>query len=150
MKWFMALLLLVSMASRGFAEVNSFNVSPGFVDPAPVDPGLTMQVLPRGATSHAKKMKPHDVYLRDGLMCKRCTAELMTNKLVRLRDTAGRQTLVRMDEIIGINTHPIIRSVMIRSLHGIGNPGPLIVPYAFEDSQEYVCKYCYELKRETP
>lgn len=150
MKWLVPLLFLLSIASVSLAGVNTFNVNPGYVDPPPVDPGLTLQVVPRKKTAQPRKLKPHDVYLRDGLMCKRCTAELMTDKLVRLRDTSGRQTMVRMDEIIGINTHPIIRNVMIRSLHGIGNPGPLIVPYAFEDSQDYVCKYCYELKRQTP
>jgi hypothetical protein len=61
---------------------------------------------------------------------------------VRLTNRLGHSTLVKPEEIIGIDRHPVLRKLTLKSLHGIGLPGPIIVPAAFEDANDYVCKYC--------
>ena len=87
-----------------------------------------------------------DIYLTKERVCKSCTWAWENKKQIRLTNRLGHFTLVKPTEIIGIDKHPIMRKLTIKSLHGIGLPGPLIVPAAFEDANDYVCKYCDDME----
>jgi hypothetical protein len=83
-----------------------------------------------------------DIYLTDNRVCKACTWTWENKQQVRLTNRQGNSTLVSPKEVIGIDQHPIIRKITLKSLSGIGLPGPIIVPAAFKDANDYVCKYC--------
>jgi hypothetical protein len=83
-----------------------------------------------------------DIYLTQERVCRACTWAWESRTQVRLTNRLGHSTLVKPEEIIGIDRHPVLRKLTLKSLHGIGLPGPIIVPAAFEDANDYVCKYC--------
>lgn len=83
-----------------------------------------------------------DIYLTEERVCKACTWKWAENGKVMLINRLGQATVVKPKEILGIDTHPIIRKLTLKSLHGIGKPGPDIVPAAFEEANDIMCKYC--------
>ena len=91
----------------------------------------------------ATNIQPYrDIYLTEDRVCKGCQWELLPERKVQLTNRLGEHTVVRSKEIIGIDTHPWNRKLLVKSLRGVGLPGKVIVPYAFEDGQDFVCKYC--------
>lgn len=107
---------------------------------------LVWGILPECSPALAKE-KPgyQDIYLTEDRVCRSCTWAWEQKNLVRLTNREGHATLVYPAEIIGVDRHPIIRKLTLKSLQGIGLPGPIIVPAAFDDANDYVCKYCKEL-----
>lgn len=97
------------------------------------------------------KYEYRDIYLTQNRVCKACRYEWMDkdpgNARVRLVNRAGQASIVPSKQIIGIDRHPIVRKIYLKSLYGIGLPGPIIVPAAFEDGNDYVCKYCDTFNR---
>ena len=83
-----------------------------------------------------------DIYLTENRVCKACRWENEDGQRVRLTNRNGDRVLVKQKEILGVDRHPVWRKLIYNSLHGIGLPGPVIVPNAFEDGREYACKYC--------
>jgi hypothetical protein len=83
-----------------------------------------------------------DVYLTENRVCKACRWEQVDGERVRLTNRSGDRVLVKQKEILGVDRHPVWRKLIYNSLHGIGLPGPVIVPNAFEDGRDYACKYC--------
>ncbi|MCE3235534.1 MAG: hypothetical protein K0Q50_1714 [Vampirovibrio sp.] len=88
------------------------------------------------------KVTYKDIYLTEGRVCKACTWQLTEKQQVMLINRQGNATIVKPKEIIGIDTHPILRKIVIKSLHGIGKPGPEIAPGAFEEANDIWCKHC--------
>jgi hypothetical protein len=86
--------------------------------------------------------KYQDIYLTDDRVCKACRWEILPKGEVQLTDRQGRKSVVPAKEIIGVDTHPWLRKTLVKSLQGTGLPAKVIVPYAFEDAQDFVCKYC--------
>lgn len=84
---------------------------------------------------------PYDIHLTEGRICRQCLAQFTENGRIRLIDKIGRQTVVDTDTIIGINRYPLLRRLLLHSARNIGNSGPVIVPYAFENAQDYLYKY---------
>jgi hypothetical protein len=93
--------------------------------------------LSRGMAAEFK-----DIYLIENRVCKACRWEALDDQHVRLTNRNGDRVVVKQKEILGIDRHPVWRKLIYNSLHGIGLPGPVIVPNAFEDGWEYACKYC--------
>lgn len=90
----------------------------------------------------AEKVEYHDIYLTENRVCKACRWEIVNERHVRLTNRDGHRIVVRNEELVGIDKHPFWRKAISKSLHGIGLPGPVIVPGAFEDGFDYTCKYC--------
>ncbi|WP_373533216.1 hypothetical protein [Vampirovibrio sp.] len=103
-------------------------------------PYLLAGLLWMGPTAMAAKYQ--DVYLNDNRVCKACRLEVVNPDSVRLTNREGHRVLVKPKDILGIDQHPVWRKLIFSSLHGIGLPGPVIVPNAFEDGRDYACKYC--------
>ena len=95
----------------------------------------------------AEKADYKDIYLFGNGVCKACQVEWVDKAHVRLVNRAGMVAIVPVKAVIGIDRHPFMRKALLTSLHGIGLPGPLIVPAAFEDANDYVCKYCDSFNR---
>ena len=93
------------------------------------------------------KVEYHDIYLLQNRVCKDCRVEVVNKTNVRLVNRAGQASVVPANQLIGMDRHPIFRKLYIRSLHGIGLPGPVLVPAAFADGNDYVCKYCDSFNR---
>jgi hypothetical protein len=83
-----------------------------------------------------------DFYLKGDRICKRCTGEWADKHHVRLTNREGHTTIVPSREIIGVDLHPAGRKLFRKSLHGTGLAAKVIVPYAFDDYKDFVCKYC--------
>lgn len=83
-----------------------------------------------------------DVYLTENRICKACTGRWLNDHEVELSNRKGEVTVVPSQAIIGIDNHPLARKTFLKSLHGIGLPAKVIVPYAFPDAKDFVCKYC--------
>jgi len=107
---------------------------------------LIASVLQISFTAEAKERdsakKYYDVYLTDGEICKKCRTEKMDGDHIRLTNAQGAWTILPMKRFIGIDYHPSVRKLLNHSLHNIGPKGPEIVPYAFENMNDYVCRYC--------
>ena len=88
------------------------------------------------------KVEYKDIYLTNNRVCKACRWEWVDKKHVRLINRAGKFSDLSAKEVIGMDRHPIIRRAYLHTLYGIGLPGPIIVPAAFADGNDYVCKYC--------
>ncbi len=95
----------------------------------------------------AEKPDYKDVYLTGNGVCKACRVEWVDRSRVRLVNREGLAAIVPAKAVIGIDRHPFFRKALLTSLHGIGLPGPLLVPAAFEDANDYVCKYCDSFNR---
>lgn len=87
-------------------------------------------------------LKYYDLYLTGNRMCKQCTWRWVDARHVEISNRQGQAAVIEGAEILGYDKHPIARRVFLKGVHGIGLPGPVVVPYAFDDYQEYVCKYC--------
>lgn len=90
----------------------------------------------------AEKTEYHDIYLTENRVCKVCRWQVEDASHVRLTNRDGYRIVVRNEELVGVDKHPFWRKAISKSLHGIGLPGPVIVPSAFEDGFDYACKYC--------
>jgi len=88
------------------------------------------------------KVEYKDIYLYQNRVCKACRVEIVNKTTVRLVNRAGQASIVPAKQLIGMDRHPIFRKLYIHSLYGVGLPGPVLVPAAFEDGNDYVCKYC--------
>jgi hypothetical protein len=89
-----------------------------------------------------EKYEFKDIYLRENQVCKACRLEWVDNKRVKLINRAGQAAIVPAGQVLGIDRHPIIRKAMLHSLHGVGLPGEVLVPAAFDEGDDFVCKYC--------
>lgn len=86
--------------------------------------------------------KYRDIYLTGDRVCRGCQWSLLPEGRVQLTNKQGLVSAVPAKEVVGVNTHPWIRKLFVKSLHGTGLAAKIIVPYAFEDAQDFVCKYC--------
>jgi hypothetical protein len=89
-----------------------------------------------------EKHRYRDIYLTEDRVCKACRWELLAQGQVRLTNRQGVSSIVAAREIIGVDQHPWGRRLFLKGLYGTGLAGKVIVPYAFEDGQDFVCKYC--------
>lgn len=90
----------------------------------------------------ADETKYQDIYLTEERVCKACTWTLLPKGQVQLSNRLGKSSIVAAKEIIGVDEHPFGRKIMLKSLNGIGLPAKVVVPFAFKDGQDFVCKYC--------
>ena len=95
-----------------------------------------------GLALAAEKVEYKDIYLSENRVCKACRWEWVDKKKVRLVNRAGLASIVPARQVIAMDRYPLGRKIMQVSLHGIGLPGPVLVPAAFDDGNDYVCKYC--------
>jgi len=95
----------------------------------------------------AEKVEYKDIYLSQNRVCKACRLEWVNSAQVRLINQAGQASMVPARSVLGVDRHPVIRKALIHSLFGIGLPGPVLVPEAFPDGNDYVCKYCMYFNR---
>lgn len=107
---------------------------------------ITLLLLSSDSLANPKRSY-HDIYLMENRVCKSCHWEWADRSHIRLINRAGHAALVSPDEIIGINRHPVMRFLTLHSLAGIGQPGPIIAPEAYENGNDYVCKYCDMIKK---
>jgi hypothetical protein len=84
----------------------------------------------------------YDVYLTTGDVCRHCLTERVDSEHLRLSNAQGAWTIVPFGIFMGIDYHPVARKLLIKSLHGINKSGPELVPYAFDNVNDYVCRYC--------
>jgi hypothetical protein len=89
-----------------------------------------------------ESVRYRDINLTEERVCKACLWKLLPNGQVRLTNRQGESSVVKGKEIIGVDTHPWARKLMVKGLHGTGLAGKAIVPFAFEDGRDFVCKYC--------
>lgn len=83
-----------------------------------------------------------DFHLTEHRICKQCSGQWTADQRILLTNRQGQRTVVHPREILGVDRHPVGRRLFRNSLHGIGLPAKIIVPYAFDDYRDYVCKYC--------
>ncbi len=83
-----------------------------------------------------------DIYLTEERICRSCSGRWIDDKRLELANRQGEKAIIASKDIIGIDKHPVARRILTRSLHGIGLSAKIVVPYAFEDWEEFVCKYC--------
>ena len=95
-----------------------------------------------GVSVNAGSIRYRDIYLTEGRVCRACTWTIQPKGYVQLTNRSGQSSVVFYTEIAGIDEHPIARKVFTKSLHNIGLSAKAIVPYAFPDGQDFVCKYC--------
>lgn len=93
-------------------------------------------------SAQAEKIKYYDLYLTNNRVCKKCTWEWIDARRVQISNRQGQSAIVEGSEILAYDNHPFLRKVFVKGVHGVGLPGPVIVPYAFDDYKDYVCKYC--------
>lgn len=98
--------------------------------------------LAGSGTEESPKPLYLDFYLTENRICKACTGFWTHDRQVALENRQGHRTVVDPEEIIGVDRHPLGRRLLRKSLHGIGLPAKVIVPYAFDDYKDFVCKYC--------
>ena len=99
-------------------------------------------VVSAEAKAHDSRKRYYDVFLTDGEICKKCRTEKLDDDHIRLTNEQGAWVILPMKRFIGIDYHPAVRKLLNHSLHNIGPKGPEIVPYAFENMNDYVCRYC--------
>lgn len=89
-----------------------------------------------------EKAEYKDIYLTENRVCKACRWEIADDYHTRLINRNGDRIVVKNMEVLGMDRHPVWRKAIYKSLHGIGLPGPVIVPSAFENGRDFACKYC--------
>jgi len=108
-----------------------------------------------------EKYEYKDIYLTENRVCKACRLEWLdpvrdkadisravgNKSAVKLINRAGQASIVLAKEVLGIDRHPILRKAMLHSLRGVGLPGEVLVPSAFDDGNDFVCKYCDSFHR---
>lgn len=82
-----------------------------------------------------KFSKPFDVYLTEDRICKKCTGRYINSETIELKNRKGKAGLYHVDEIIGVDVHPLARRFWLHSFRGVGLPGKIIVPQAFEEEK---------------
>lgn len=105
------------------------------------------KALSQNKTPYTQKTKYYTIYLLNNKVCKKCSVQQKDADHVWLINKGGAYELVPINQIIGIDRHPIIRRLVWKSLHGIGLPGPVIAPEAFKNGNDFVCKYCDDIDR---
>lgn len=75
---------------------------------------------------------PMDIYLLGDRICRHCTLRWVGPDTVELRDRQGRTGVYPAREITDMETHPALRRLLYKSVHGVGLPGPILVPQAFD------------------
>lgn len=104
---------------------------------------LSLLLLAGVATAEpSEKQEYKDIYLTENRVCKACRWEIADDYHTRLVNRQGDRIVVKNMEVLGMDRHPVWRKAIYKSLHGIGLPGPVIVPSAFENGRDFVCKYC--------
>lgn len=79
--------------------------------------------------------------MKDGSQCPKCrlypckTAD-NTPPVVQLIDPKGRSIMVHPNRIAGVDDNPLLNWLLWHSAHGVGLPGRVIVPRAFEDEPQ--------------
>lgn len=100
-------------------------------------------LLPLQPAFATDKVIYKDIYLTQNRVCRSCTWEWQAkDRKILLINRSGQATLVKPKEILGMDTHPIVRRLMLKSLHGVGKAGIDIVPGAFDEANDVFCKYC--------
>ncbi len=92
------------------------------------------------AEEYAEEYK--DIYLTENRVCKACRWEAVDARSIRLTNRRGDRIVVHPGEVLGMDRHPVWRKLIHKSLSGVGLPGKIIVPGAFEDGRDFACKYC--------
>ncbi len=88
-----------------------------------------------GAWAESQSIKPADIYLTQDRVCRKCLWEVVDADHVRLTNLSGVKGVYPLREILGVDTHPALRKWIYHSAHGIGVPGPILVPDAFDDGK---------------
>jgi len=85
--------------------------------------------------THLKPDKAYDFYLKGDRICKKCHWRILGDGTVELKNKEGITGIYRPSEFIGVDNHPIARRILRHAVHGVGIPGRVIVPTAFDDEQ---------------
>ena len=104
--------------------------------------GLIIVTLLGFGVNSVSATNRYDIYLTRDRVCRRCVGEALNATDVRLTNERGWRTVVSRQEVLGVDAHPRIRRLLFRSLHNIGPAGTALVPYAFENAQDFLCKFC--------
>jgi hypothetical protein len=81
--------------------------------------------------------KACDIFLTSDRVCEKCTWKVLNPQEVQLTNRKGQTGIYPLAEIIGLDTHPLARRFLLRSAQGVGLPGRIIVPQAF-DHEKYL------------
>jgi hypothetical protein len=85
-------------------------------------------------------MKPVDIYLTSNRICRKCTGRYISPSLVELSNPAGQTMRYPIDDIMGVDLHPVWRRFFKHSVGEIGYPARQILPQAF-DEERYLLQY---------
>lgn len=93
-----------------------------------------------GASGDAKPMESsqsQDIYLTGNRVCKQCQWEFVGYDvsrfaLFKLTNPQGHSGVYPEHEILGVDQNPILRRLVRHSFHGVGLPGKVINPQAFD------------------
>lgn len=96
--------------------------------------GIACWILPAQA-GHLKEDKAYDFYLSGDRICRDCHWRMAGPSHVELTNKAGIKGTYSLEEIIGVDKHPILRRLHRKSIEGVGIPGRVIVPGAFDDER---------------
>lgn len=128
--------LLVALLWLGLSEGSA-----GWAEtPPPMD---------KAHASKSLKAKPMDIYLLGDRICRQCTLRWVGPDTVELSDRQGRTGFYPAREITDLETHPVLRRLLYKSIHGVGLPGPILLPQAFEEETKRLPYYGAPL-RESP
>lgn len=89
----------------------------------------------------AEKIKFHDWYLTEERVCKACHARWINNHQISLVNREGLRAVVESGEVLGVDNHPVVRKLLYHSATHQGLAGKVLVPSAFDDWRDFVCKY---------
>ncbi|MBY0449699.1 MAG: hypothetical protein K2X01_03640 [Cyanobacteria bacterium] len=105
---------------------------------APVSILLTAHfflVFSANTRAESLSIKPADIYLTQDRVCRKCVWEVVDADHVQLTNLAGVKGVYALREILGVDTHPALRKWLYHSAHGIGVPGPILMPDAFDEGK---------------
>ncbi|HEY9688125.1 MAG TPA: hypothetical protein V6C52_14215 [Coleofasciculaceae cyanobacterium] len=105
---------------------------------------LPYNAAPEAMAETGNKKAYYDIYLTEDRVCEACTGQWINNHQVALTNRQGERAIVESKEIIGVDNHPLVRKLFSKSLHETGLAAKVIVPDAFDDWEQFVCKYCKE------
>jgi hypothetical protein len=97
--------------------------------------GVAMALLSGVALAKIKPDKAYTFFLTDNRICRKCYWRLIGNDYVELSNEDGIRATYHRDQIIGIDTHPLFRRIHRKGITGVGLPGRIIVPQAFDDEK---------------
>ncbi len=84
---------------------------------------------------HLKEDKAYDFYLSGDRICRKCHWRMAGPSHVELTGKNGIRGTYSLEEIIGVDKHPIRRRIHRKSIEGVGIPGRVIVPAAFDEER---------------